>query len=96
MTTNEKVLKALMLASLDGSAVSYRSLLERLSSRLRAYYKGKLDRFGRGAMGSCPLAWCSWRRVTAFAGKSRAGQLAIAGRLTVGSSLNGAMVSSVM
>ena len=37
-----------------------------------------------------------WRRVTAFAGKSRAGQLAIAGRLTVGSSLNGAMVSSVM
>jgi hypothetical protein len=24
------------------------------------------------------LAWCSWRRVTAFAGKSRAGQLAIA------------------
>ena len=46
--------------------------------------------------GSCPLAWCSWRRVTAFAGESRAGQLAIAGRLTVGSSLNGAMVSSVM
>jgi hypothetical protein len=45
---------------------------------------------------SCPVAWCSWRRVTAFAGESRAGQLAIAGRLTVGSSLNGAMVSSVM
>ena len=42
-------LKALMLASLDGSAASYRSLLERLSSRLRAYYKGKLGRFGRGA-----------------------------------------------
>ncbi|MVT71444.1 hypothetical protein GPL21_41420, partial [Bradyrhizobium pachyrhizi] len=42
---------------------------------------------------SCPVAWCSWRRETAFAGKSRAGQLAIAGRLTVGSSLNGAMVS---
>jgi hypothetical protein len=45
---------------------------------------------------SCPPAWCSWRWGTAFAGKSRAGQLAIAGRLTVGSSLNGAMVSSVM
>lgn len=30
------------------------------------------------------------RRVTAFAGRSRAGQPAIAGRLTVGSSLNGA------
>src|SRR5260221_2365141 len=42
-------LKALMLASLDGSAVSYRSLLERLSGRLRAYYKGKLARVGRGA-----------------------------------------------
>lgn len=49
MTTSETELKALMLASLDGSAVSYRSLLERLSSRLRAYYKGKLGRFGRGA-----------------------------------------------
>ena len=49
-----------------------------------------------GSIGSCPLAWCSWRRVTAFAGRSRAGQLASAGRLTVGSSLNGAMVSSVM
>lgn len=45
---------------------------------------------------SCPLAWCNWRRVTAFTGEGRAGQLAIAGRLTVGSSLNGAMVSSVM
>jgi hypothetical protein len=46
--------------------------------------------------GSCPLAWCSWRRVTSFAGQGRADQLAIAGRQTVGSSLNGAMVSSVM
>jgi hypothetical protein len=32
----------------------------------------------------------------AFADKSRVGQLAIAGRLTVGSLLNGAMVSSVI
>jgi hypothetical protein len=48
------------------------------------------------AQGSCPRAWCNWRRVTAFTGKGRADQLAIAGRLTVGSSLNGAMVSSVM
>ena len=38
-----------MLASLDGNAASYRSLLERLSGRLRAYYKGKLARVGRGA-----------------------------------------------
>ena len=49
MTTSETELKALMLASLDGGAASYRSLLERLSSRLRAYYKGRLGRFGRGA-----------------------------------------------
>src|SRR6266700_4967285 len=42
-------LKALMLASLDGNAASYRSLLDRLSGRLRAYYKGKLARVGRGA-----------------------------------------------
>lgn len=35
------------------------------------------------------LAWCSWRRVTAFAGKAGPGQLAIAVMLTVGSSLNG-------
>jgi len=48
--TSEAELKALMLASLDGSAVSYRSLLERLTRRLRAYYKGRLGRFGRGAM----------------------------------------------
>ena len=49
MTTRETELKGLMLASLDGNAASYRSLLDRLSSRLRAYYKGKLARVGRGA-----------------------------------------------
>ncbi|MBN8993011.1 MAG: sigma-70 family RNA polymerase sigma factor [Rhizobiales bacterium] len=48
MTTHEIVLKALMLASLDGDAAAHRALLERLSSRLRAYYKGKLARMGRG------------------------------------------------
>src|SRR5260221_457188 len=42
-------LKALMLASLDGNASSYRSLLDRLSSRLRAYYKRKFAGAGRGA-----------------------------------------------
>jgi RNA polymerase sigma-70 factor (ECF subfamily) len=47
--SSEAELKALMLASLDGEAASYRSLLDRLSSRLRAYYKGKLARAGRGA-----------------------------------------------
>ena len=47
MTTHEIELKALMLASLDGNSASYRALLDQLSRRLRAYYKGKLARFGR-------------------------------------------------
>src|SRR6266851_627223 len=47
MTTDETELKALMLASLDGDAASHRALLERLSRRLRAYYKGKLTGMGR-------------------------------------------------
>jgi RNA polymerase sigma-70 factor (ECF subfamily) len=46
--TGESELKALMLASLDGDAVSYRTLLDLLSRRLRAYYKGKLTRAARG------------------------------------------------
>lgn len=49
MTTHEVALKALMLASLDGDAASHRALLDRLSRRLRAYYKGKLAGIGRGA-----------------------------------------------
>ena len=48
MTTPEIELKALMLASLDGDSASYRSLLDGLSRRLRAYYKGKLAGIGRG------------------------------------------------
>lgn len=49
MTAQEMELKALMLASLDGDAASHRALLDRLSRHLRAYYKGKLARIGRGA-----------------------------------------------
>jgi hypothetical protein len=46
---------------------------------------------------SCPLRWCNWRRVTAIAGMAgQVSQPARAGRLTAGSSLKGAMVSSVM
>jgi hypothetical protein len=45
---------------------------------------------------SCPMAWCSWGRSPRYTGVGRIGQLAIAGRLTAGSSLSGAMVSSVM
>src|SRR5205807_175454 len=48
MTTREIELKALMLASLDGDAASHRALLNQLSRRLRAYYKGKLAGIGRG------------------------------------------------
>jgi len=49
VTTSETELKALMVASLGGDAAAYRSLLDRLSRRSRAYYKGKLARVGRGA-----------------------------------------------
>src|SRR6266576_318771 len=49
MTTHEVELKALMLASQDGDAASHRALLDRLRRHLRAYYKGKLSRIGRGA-----------------------------------------------
>jgi RNA polymerase sigma-70 factor (ECF subfamily) len=48
MTTLETELKALMLASLNGNAASHRSLLDRLSRRLRAYYKAKLVTVGKG------------------------------------------------
>src|SRR5260370_18720879 len=41
--------RGLMLAGLGGDAASHRALLNRLSSRLRAYYKGKLARIGRSA-----------------------------------------------
>jgi RNA polymerase sigma-70 factor (ECF subfamily) len=48
MTSHEVELRALMLASLDGDAASHRALLDRLSRRLRAYYKGKLAGIGTG------------------------------------------------
>ncbi len=49
MQSNESELKALMLASLNGDSAAHRALLTRLSGHLRAYYKGKLARIGRGA-----------------------------------------------
>lgn len=48
--SDEFELKALMLAGLDGNAASHRSLLDRLSRRLRAYYKAKLFTVGRGTV----------------------------------------------
>lgn len=50
MTTDESELRALMIASLDGDAASHRLLLEKLSRRLRAYYKGKLTGIGRSVV----------------------------------------------
>ncbi len=47
MTTLEIELKALMLASLEGDSASHRTLLDRLSRRLRAYYKVRLVAAGR-------------------------------------------------
>jgi RNA polymerase sigma-70 factor (ECF subfamily) len=49
MTSNEGSLKALMLAGLDGDAAAHRTLLDRLSRHLRAYYKDRLARIGRSA-----------------------------------------------
>ena len=49
MMAAEVELKGLMLAALDGDSASHRTLLNRLSSRLRAYYKSKLARVGKGA-----------------------------------------------
>ena len=46
--STEPELHALMLAGLDGDAAAHRSLLERLSTQLRSYFKGQLNRIGRG------------------------------------------------
>ena len=45
---------------------------------------------------SCPYAWCSFLMATTIAGHGRACQVATAGNPTMGLSLMGAMVSSVM
>ena len=44
----EVELRALMLAGLDGDALAHVTLLKRLSTRLRAYFKNQLRRIGRG------------------------------------------------
>src|SRR5258708_12384208 len=45
----EAELKNLMVAGLDGDAAAHRTLLDRLSWGLRAYYKSRLARIGRSA-----------------------------------------------
>lgn len=47
MAAAESELKALMLAGLAGDSAAYRTLLTRLSDHLRAYFTGRLTRFGR-------------------------------------------------
>lgn len=44
----EPELRALMLAGLDGDEVSHKTLLRKLSTYLRAYFKSQLVRIGRG------------------------------------------------
>ena len=46
--SSEPELRALMIAGIGGDAAAYRALLERLSSQLRGYFKGQLNRIGRG------------------------------------------------
>lgn len=46
--SNEAELKALMVAGLDGTETAYRSLLEKLSSQLRTFFRGQLGRINRG------------------------------------------------
>jgi hypothetical protein len=67
------------------------------ASELRRLARYEKDR--RAAMrmlGSCPRAWCNWRGLASMLGRAGTHQLAMAGRLTMGSWLIGAMVSSVM
>src|SRR5262249_9746073 len=44
----EASLRTLMIAGLNDEAAAYRALLSGLSGHLRAYYRGKLVRAGRG------------------------------------------------
>jgi RNA polymerase sigma-70 factor (ECF subfamily) len=48
VSTSEAELRALMISGLDGDAAAHRTLLENLSSRLRGYFQGQLNRIGRG------------------------------------------------
>jgi RNA polymerase sigma-70 factor (ECF subfamily) len=47
VSTSEPELRALMISGLDGDAAAHRTLLENLSSRLRGYFTGQLNRIGR-------------------------------------------------
>ena len=81
------------------SGISVLRKVNRKIARTRDKANNGVRYFGRCGLWqprSCPVEWCSWRRVTAMTGMGRTGQPAIAGRLTAGSSLKGAIVSRVM
>jgi RNA polymerase sigma-70 factor (ECF subfamily) len=46
--SQKRELRALMTASLDGDAGTYRMLLERLTGHLRAFYRNRFARIGLG------------------------------------------------
>jgi RNA polymerase sigma-70 factor (ECF subfamily) len=46
--SQERELRALMVATLDGDARAYHRLLESLTSHLRAYYRNRFARIGHG------------------------------------------------
>lgn len=48
LRAEEVELRALMLAGLDGDVRAHVALLKRLSTRLRAYFRNRLRRIGRG------------------------------------------------
>lgn len=48
--STERELQALMVAGLEGDAAAHKALLSKLSSHLRAYFKGRLARMGRSAV----------------------------------------------
>jgi hypothetical protein len=60
-------------------------------------FSKRLTKMETRAAGSCPKAWCkSGGGIALSGGLGRLRQAATAGSPTIGSSLNGAMVSSVM
>lgn len=48
MTSSESELKRLMISGLGGDAAAHRALLGQLSWHLRAFYKSRMPRYGRG------------------------------------------------
>ncbi|RYY11268.1 MAG: hypothetical protein EON55_14640, partial [Alphaproteobacteria bacterium] len=58
--------------------------------------QGKIERWHQTLKRSCPTAWCSFLEATTMTGLGREDQAARVGRLSMGSSPIGAMLSSVM